>query len=168
MHPSFVYVILTDTARLITFASLQTFILFLNAKAGREVKMKLLVGYDELNVDKRSLELSQKYANAFNADVYIMMSLEQRPTLQKDDIEEAEDKLEKLKVPFNKDNINCETLVSVNYLTPGEDLVQFARDNDIDLVFIGIKKKSKVGKMVFGSNAQYVILNAPCPVVTVQ
>ena len=130
--------------------------------------MKLLVGYDELNVDKRALELSQKYANAFNADVFIMTSLEQRPTLQKDDIEAAEDKLEKLKMPFKKDNINCETLVSANYLTPGEDLVQFARDNDIDLVFIGIKKKSKVGKMVFGSNAQYVILNAPCPVVTVQ
>lgn len=130
--------------------------------------MKLLVGYDELNVDKRALELSQKYANAFNADVFIMTSLEQRPTLQKDDIEAAEDKLEKLKMPFKKDNINCETLASVNYLTPGEDLVQFARDNDIDLVFIGIKKKSKVGKMVFGSNAQYVILNAPCPVVTVQ
>jgi len=130
--------------------------------------MKLLVGYDDLNVDKRALELSQKYANAFKADVYIMTSLEQRPTLQKEDIEEVEDRLEKLKRPFNKDNINCETVVSVNYLTPGEDLVQFARDNDIDLVFIGIKKKSKVGKMVFGSNAQYVILNAPCPVVTVQ
>lgn len=130
--------------------------------------MKLLVGYDDLNVDKRALELSQKYANAFNADVFIMTSLEQRPTLQKDDIEEVEDRLEKLKRPFNKDNINCETTVSVNYLTPGENLVQFARDNDIDLVFIGIKKKSKVGKMVFGSNAQYVILNAPCPVVTVR
>lgn len=130
--------------------------------------MKLLVGYDDLNVDKRALELSQKYANAFNADVFIMSSLEQRPTLQKDDIEEVEDRLEKLKRPFIKDNINCETTVSVNYLTPGENLVQFARDNDIDLVFIGIKKKSKVGKMVFGSNAQYVILNAPCPVVTVQ
>ena len=130
--------------------------------------MKLLVGYDELNVDKRALELSQKYANAFKADIFIMTSLEQGPTLQKADIEEVEEKLEKLKMPFNKDNINSETVVSVNYLTPGEDLVQFARDNDIDLVFIGIKKKSKVGKMLFGSNAQYVILNAPCSVVTLQ
>lgn len=133
-----------------------------------EVKMKFLVGYDELDVDKKALELAHKFANAYNADIFIVTSLEQRPTLQKEDIEEVEDKLEKLKLPFNKDNINCETLVTVNYLSPGEDLVQFARDNDIDMVFIGIKKRSKVGKMVFGSNAQYVILNAPCPVVTVQ
>jgi len=45
--------------------------------------------------------------------------------------------------------------------------VEFAQDNKIDEIVIGVKRRSKVGKMVFGSNAQYVILNAPCPVVTV-
>ncbi len=130
--------------------------------------MKILVGYDELDVDKKALALSQKYANAFKADILIMTSLEQGPTLQKDDIEEVEDRLEKLKRPFNKDNINCETAVSVNYLSPGEDLVQFAKDNGVELIFIGIKKTSKVGKLMFGSTAQYVLLNAPCPVVAVR
>jgi len=130
--------------------------------------MKILVGYDELDVDKKALVLSQKYATAFKADILIMTSLEQGPTLQKDDIEEVEDRLEKLKRPFNKDNINCETAVSVNYLSPGEDLVQFAKDNGVELIFIGIKKTSKVGKLMFGSTAQYVLLNAPCPVVAVR
>lgn len=130
--------------------------------------MKILVGYDELDVDKKALVLSQKYANAFKADILIMTSLEQGPTLQKDDIEEVEDRLEKLKRPFNKNNINCETAVSVNYLSPGEDLVQFAKDNGVELIFIGIKKTSKVGKLMFGSTAQYVLLNAPCPVVAVR
>jgi nucleotide-binding universal stress UspA family protein len=35
-------------------------------------------------------------------------------------------------------------------------------------VIIGIVKKSKVGKILFGSTAQYLILNAPCPVLTVR
>lgn len=130
--------------------------------------MKILVGYDELDVDKKALALSQKYATAFKADILIMTSLEQGPTLQKDDIEEVEDRLAKLKRPFNKENINCETAVSVNYLSPGEDLVQFAKDNGVELIFIGIKKTSKVGKLMFGSTAQYVLLNAPCPVVAVR
>ncbi len=130
--------------------------------------MKILVGYDELDVDKKALTLSQKYANAFKADILIMTSLEQGPTLQKDDIEEVEARLEKLKKPFNEDNINCETTASVSYLSPGENLVQFAKDNDVEMIFIGIKKTSKVGKLMFGSTAQYVLLNAPCPVVAVR
>ena len=130
--------------------------------------MKILVGYDELNVDQRALALARKHANAFKADIFIMTSLEQGPTLQKDDIEEVEERLEKLKRPFNEDNINCETTASVSYLSPGENLVQFAKDNDVEMIFIGIKKTSKVGKLMFGSTAQYVLLNAPCPVVAVR
>lgn len=130
--------------------------------------MKFLVGYNGSKLDERVLKLAQKYASVFNADVYILTSLEQSSTLQKTDIERAEGELEYLRTPFNIHDINCETVVSVNYLSPGEDLVQFARDNNIDTVFIGIKKRSKVGKLMFGSTAQYVLLNAPCAVVAVR
>ncbi|MGD2184939.1 MAG: universal stress protein [Desulfobacterales bacterium] len=130
--------------------------------------MKFLVGYNGSKLDEKVLELAQKHANVFNADIWILTSLEQSSTLQKADIERAEGELEYLRTPFNIDDINCETAVSVNYLSPGEDLVQFAKDNNIDTLFIGIKKTSKVGKLMFGSTAQYVLLNAPCPVVAVR
>jgi len=53
-------------------------------------------------------------------------------------------------------------------LTPGEDLVAIAKKNDVEEIIIGVKRRSKVGKMLFGSNAQYVILNAHCAVVAVK
>ena len=53
-------------------------------------------------------------------------------------------------------------------LTPGEQLIKYAEDQEMDLIFLGIVKKSKVEKFLFGSTAQYVILHAPCPVVTVR
>jgi len=53
-------------------------------------------------------------------------------------------------------------------LTSGEQLVKFAEDRKTDQIFLGIVKKSKVGKLLFGSTAQYIILHAPCPVITVQ
>ena len=130
--------------------------------------MKILVGYDGSNGAGKALELAQHHANAFNAEIYLLTSLEQGPTLQRDDIEKAEDDLERLKRPFDSDGIHCETDVVVSHLSAGEDLVQFATNNSIDEIFIGIKKLSKVGKMVFGSTAQYVILNAQCPVVSVK
>ncbi len=130
--------------------------------------MKFLVGYDGSNEAEQALKEAQKHANAFNAEIYIVTSLEQSSTLQKADIERAEGELEYLRTPFNIDDIACETFVSVSYLSPGENLVQFAQENKIDKIFIGVKKRSKVGKLVFGSTAQYVILNAPCPVVVVK
>ena len=65
-------------------------------------------------------------------------------------------------------NKSYEVQLLVTDLTSGEQLVKFAEDEKIDQIFLGIIKKSKVGKFLFGSTAQYVILNAPCPVVTVQ
>ena len=130
--------------------------------------MKILVGYDGSRVAEDALKLAQEHARVFEADIHLLTSLQQGPELQKEDIEKAESKLDHLKLNFNFDKIPCETHASVTYLTPGEDLVQFAKDNDIDLIFIGVRKRSKVGKLVFGSTAQYVILEAQCPVVTVK
>jgi nucleotide-binding universal stress UspA family protein len=53
-------------------------------------------------------------------------------------------------------------------MPPGEDLVKYAKENQIDQIVVGIRRRSKVGKLVFGSTAQYVILEAPCPVLTVK
>ena len=64
--------------------------------------------------------------------------------------------------------MECETHLMIRGETPAEDLIDFAEDNGIDEIIVGIAKKSRVGKLIFGSNAQYVILHAPCPVVTVQ
>ena len=127
--------------------------------------MKILVGYDGSRASEKALKLAQNHAKAFNADIYLLTSLEQGPTLQKEDIEKAEDDLENLKRPFKSDGIHCEADVVVSHLSAGEDLVQFIQENKIDEVFIGVKKRSKVEKLVFGSTAQYVILNAPCPVI---
>ena len=130
--------------------------------------MKILVGYDGSKVAEDALKLAREHASVFQAEIHLYRSLRQNSGLQKEDIEEAESKLDDLKLSFGFDKIPCETYTSVSYLTAGEDLVQFARDNAIDFIFIGVRKRSKVGKLFFGSTAQYVILQAPCPVVTVK
>ena len=130
--------------------------------------MNILVGYDGSKVADDVIKLAHKHAKAFKADIYIVTSLEQGPGLKKEDIDKAESKLEKLRTPFKVDDIPCETQTSVSFQSPGEDLVNYAKDNNIDEIIIGVRRRSKVGKLVFGSTAQYVILEASCPVVTVK
>jgi nucleotide-binding universal stress UspA family protein len=47
---------------------------------------------------------------------------------------------------------------------PGEALVEFAETEDVDLFIVGGKSRSPAGKAIFGSAAQKLALNAPCPV----
>lgn len=130
--------------------------------------MKFLVAYDGSKESETALRTAQEHANVFGAEIHIVTSLKQSSTLDKLDIDKAEGELEYTRTPFNIDGIPCDTHVSVNYLTAGEDLVKFAEENGVSQIYIGIKKRSKVGKFVLGSTAQYVILHAPCPVLTVK
>ena len=50
----------------------------------------------------------------------------------------------------------------------GETIVELASLLEADLVIVGGRKRSPTGKAVFGSTAQAVMLNAPCPVTFVR
>lgn len=52
--------------------------------------------------------------------------------------------------------------------SPGERLVDLAEELDADLVLVGGRSRSPAGKAVFGSTAQEVLLEAPCPVTFVR
>jgi len=130
--------------------------------------MKILVGYDGSGAAGDVLALAVKFLKAFNAGVDVVTSLEQGTEDEIKDISEAEKGLERAKNYFEKEKIKCATHLLIRGMTPGEDLVSFARENKVDLIIIGVKRRSKVGKLVFGSTAQYVILEAPCPVVSVK
>ena len=53
-------------------------------------------------------------------------------------------------------------------MEPGPHRVEFAKRNEIDEIVMGTGMRSKVEKFVMGSTAQNVILEAPCPVVSVK
>ncbi len=50
----------------------------------------------------------------------------------------------------------------------GEVVVALAEELDADMVVIGGRKRSPAGKAVFGSTAQDILLEAPCPVTFVR
>ena len=130
--------------------------------------MKILVGYDGSNSAKDALALAKKHAAAFDATVVIVSSLTGGSVTHAVEVEHATENLELAKKLFDEDGLPCETKLLVRGMTPGEDIVDYAKEKAIDEIIIGIKRRSKVGKLLFGSNAQYIIIKAPCPVVTVK
>ena len=128
--------------------------------------MKFLVGYNGSAEAKAALLLAGDFAKIFDAKVFVLASMEGGTGEKIEDINQAEENLREAKEFFEEQGVECETHQLARGLTPGEDLVKFAEENQIDQIFVGIEKKSKTSKLLLGSTAQYVILKAPCPVIT--
>ncbi len=128
--------------------------------------MKFLVGYNGSVEAKAALSLARDFAKTFNAKVLVMSSMEGGSGEKVKDINQAEKNLREAKEFLDEQGVECETHQMARGFTPGEDLVKFAEENQIDQIYVGIEKKSRTGKLLLGSTAQYVILKAPCPVIT--
>jgi nucleotide-binding universal stress UspA family protein len=51
---------------------------------------------------------------------------------------------------------------------PAEDLISIAESSNAELIVIGLRRRTPVGKLILGSNAQRILLDAPCPVLAVK
>ncbi len=129
--------------------------------------MKILVGYDDAVVSWEALVVAIIHAKAFGSKLIIFTSLEKKSDSSKMDFVAAEQDLKRAKEHAAANKVESETELSESSLEPGENIVQYAKENNVDQIVVGVKRRSKVGKFIFGSNARYVILKAPCPVLTV-
>jgi len=130
--------------------------------------MKFLVGYNGSKEAQAALSLVRTYAEKFNARVIIVTSMGGGTTEKPDKIGQVAQDLAFAEQFLKEKGIVCESHQLARGMGPGEDVVRFAEDNDIDQIFIGVEKVSRTQKIIVGSNAQYIILKAPCPVVTVR
>jgi nucleotide-binding universal stress UspA family protein len=53
-------------------------------------------------------------------------------------------------------------------LEAAEDLLNIAEEVGAELVVIGLRRRTPVGKLILGSNAQRILLDAHCPVLAVK
>jgi nucleotide-binding universal stress UspA family protein len=131
--------------------------------------MKIMIAYDDTNVAREAISEAIRHAKAFGAEVHLVTSISGGVEVPKETFDHTESNLNRIKKrQFDPEGVPCTTHVMFRGMTPGEDLVRYAQENEIEKIVIGVKRRSKVGKLLFGSTAQYVILRAPCPVLTVK
>jgi len=51
---------------------------------------------------------------------------------------------------------------------PYEEIVRFTGENGIDLIVLGTHGRKGIDRVLFGSTAEQIVRNAPCPVLTVR
>jgi len=130
--------------------------------------MKFLVGYNGSEESKSALHLARTYAEKFEASVFVVTSMGGGRTEKPDKIGNVAKELAEAEQFLKEKGVVCESHQLARGMAPGEDLVSFAEQHAVDQIFIGVEKVSRTQKIIVGSNAQYIILKASCPVVTVR
>ena len=130
--------------------------------------MKLLVSYSGTKESEAALKIARKHAKIFDAKLVVVSSSEGGKGEKPEEINKIKQDLKSLQKDISEDGIECEVEQLARGLTPGEDIVLFAEENDIEQIYVGIRKKSRTSKLILGSTAQYIILKANCPVTSVK
>jgi nucleotide-binding universal stress UspA family protein len=130
--------------------------------------MKFLVAYNGSPESKAALDLAIKHASLFKAKVFRHHLMEGGHSEKPEDIARVNQELKRVRQQLEDTGAEHEVHEMARGLTPGEDIVIFAEENEIDQIFVGIEKKSRTRKLLLGSTAQYIILKANCPVTTIK
>lgn len=86
--------------------------------------------------------------------------------LGKEMADEARRRIKLLIPAEERDGVDWET--NIRSGNPAQEVIRYAKENDIDMIVIGTAGHSGVERMMFGSVAEKVVRGAHCPVLTVR
>ena len=81
---------------------------------------------------------------------------------------QAEAEMEAVRARLEAAGVSYDVRQLVRGFEPAEDLISVAEANGAELIVIGLRRRSPVGKLILGSNAQRILLDAHCAVLAVK
>jgi len=140
---------------------------------------KVLVPIDFSDYSKSALKYAVNFAKSFNAEILLIYVVEPiiyppdfsmgqiaMPTINTDWDNRAKEELDKLAKNEITNNGNVKTIIKTG--KPFAEIIETAKEEDIDLIIIATHGHSGVEYILFGSTAEKVVRKAPCPVLTLR
>lgn len=128
----------------------------------------IVVGYVPKPEGHAALKLASEEAKARNASLVVVNSHRGGREFDGEDAVQSEAQLEAVRNELKDAGVEFEIRQLVRGMDPADDLIAAAAEVSADLIVIGLRRRSPVGKLILGSNAQRILLDAPCPVLAVK
>lgn len=127
------------------------------------VSAALVVGY--LASPEGEAALAAGMTEALRRKARLVVVASQR---QGEDTAEHEAAIERVRSRLDEADLGYEVRQMERGGDVAEDLIDAAVETDAELIIIGLRRRSPVGKLILGINAQRVLLDAPTPVLAVK
>lgn len=126
--------------------------------------MKILLPYVPAPTSEASFAYAVKTAKDTGATLVVLASEEPRDhkkAAQVKDKRPLRERLEETGVPFELGTVPRRD-------DPAEDILRAAFDKEVDLVVLGVRNRTPIGRILFGDTSYRVIMESPVPVVCVK
>jgi nucleotide-binding universal stress UspA family protein len=127
----------------------------------------IVVGYVPKPEGRAALQVAIEEAHRRDARLIVVSSLFP-DRLVRDGAPGTDEELADVRQQLSANGIHGEVRNLVRRREPGDDLAEIATAEGAELIVIGLRRRTPVGKLILGSNAQRVLLDAPCPVLAVK
>ncbi len=138
---------------------------------------KILVAYDNGTKSQKALEVATEIAKHCGGEVYIFTSVKMPEYMSsftgRDMLNELEEKsqeyfqniLEEAEEKVKQEGVPVHLIIKKE--KPGEAIVRFAKDENIDLIAMGSHNRGPFERLLLGlgSVSNYVLQNTACPVI---
>lgn len=128
----------------------------------------VVVGYVPKPEGKAALRLAAEEAKLRSSSLMVVNSHRGGREFDREDAMDSESQLQEVRNQLKEAGVEHEIRQLVRGFDPAEDLLSVAAEVGADVIVIGLRRRSPVGKLILGSNAQRILLDAPCPVLAVK
>lgn len=138
--------------------------------------MKILIAYDGSDLSKKALNQAIDLSKKYNANLLLLtvtqhvcpISVTEEDCKKLDEIlmKETEDLLNGIKKELEGHNIVAETYVKMG--SPAEEIVNLAKEKNVDLIVLGSHGRHGAKKFLLGSVSLRVAETSPCAVMIVK
>ncbi|RYV50331.1 universal stress protein [Pengzhenrongella frigida] len=129
--------------------------------------MSIVVGYLATPEGRTALEAATVEAQNRSTHLVVVTSHQGNGRDERVRLDE-ERELDEVSVGLELRGVSHEIRLVARSKDVADDLIAAAQENDGSLIVIGLRRRSPVGKLILGVNAQRILLGAPCPVLAVK
>ena len=130
--------------------------------------MTIVVGYVPRAEGRAALRRAAEEARLRSSRLVVINSHRGGAGHDEIDAAEHERELAQVRAELEAEGIPYEVRQLVRGMDVADDLISVATETGADFIVIGLRRRSPVGKLILGSNAQRILLEAPCPVLAVK
>ncbi len=128
----------------------------------------IVVGYVTTPEGKAALRRAAEEAKLRGATLVVVTSNKGGSALGAVEAADQEREFDEVRAQLREAGIDHDVRSLVRGNEPSVDLIDVAEETQADFIVIGLRRRSPVGKLFLGSQAQQILLDAPCPVLAVK